>query len=91
MRYAKIALGLGLLVLCVIVGALIPIGKGSAVVIGFVVGLVLCYFVLSRKRLWFTSAQEPEQVDQKALEEKTQGMREAHINDMESIERIWRN
>lgn len=77
MRYRKIALGVGLLVVCIVVGALIPIGSGSAVLIGFFVGLLLCYGVLSQKRFWTTSPGGGE-VNQKAIREKTLGIQEAH-------------
>ena len=86
MRYAKIGLGLGVFVLCVIVGVLIPIGSGSAVVIGGVVGLLLCYVVLSQKRFWSTSSGPGGEVDQKALTEKTASIRETHIIDQMSSE-----
>ena len=81
MRYAKISLGLGLFVVCVIVGALIPIGGGSAILIGGVVGLLLCYWALSQKRFWSTSSGPGGDVDQKAIAEKTADIRETHIVD----------
>jgi hypothetical protein len=84
MRYAKIALGVGLFVVCVIVGAFIPIGSGSAVLIGGVVGLLLCYLILSQKRFWSTASGAREdggEINQKAIQEKTPGVWEAHIAD----------
>ena len=36
-------LGLGLIPLCIIVGSFIPIGGGSAMFIGFIVGIALSY------------------------------------------------
>ena len=80
MRYRKIALGLGLLVACIVVGAFIPIGSGSAIVVGFLVGLVLCYWVLYQKRFWTTAAGGGE-VNQKAIQEKTLDMQETHAAD----------
>jgi hypothetical protein len=81
MRYAKIALGLGVFVVCVVVGAFIPIGGGSAVLIGGVVGLVLCYLVLSQKRFWSSASGASGDVDEQALRQKTLGMQEAHAYD----------
>jgi hypothetical protein len=84
MRYAKAILGLGLFVLCVVVGAFIPIGGGSAIVIGGLVGLVLCYLVLSQKRFLSASSGADEgrgEVDQKAIQQKSQSIQEAHTND----------
>jgi predicted RND superfamily exporter protein len=80
MQYRKIALGMGLLVVCIVVGAFIPIGTGSAVLIGFVVGLVLCYGVLYQKRFWTTSPGGGE-VNQKAIQEKTLNIQEAALAD----------
>lgn len=85
MRYAKIALGVGLLVLCVVVGAFIPIGSGSAIVIGGVVGLALCYWVLYQKRFW-TTALGGGEVNQQAIQEKTLDMQETYAADQISAE-----
>jgi hypothetical protein len=81
MRYAKIALGLGVLVVCVVVGAFIPIGGGSAVLIGGVVGLVLCYLVLYQKRFWSNASGASGDVDEQAMRQKTLSMNAAHAND----------
>ena len=85
MRYRKIALGLGLLVVCIVVGAFIPIGRGSAIVVGFLVGLLLCYWALYQKRFWTTLPGGGE-VNQKAIQEKTQDIQEAHAVDQISAE-----
>ncbi len=85
MRYRKIALGLGLLVVCIVVGAFIPIGSGSAIVVGFLVGLVLCYWALYQKRFWTTLPGGGE-VNQKAIQEKTLDMQETHAADQISAE-----
>ncbi|HEU5367947.1 MAG TPA: hypothetical protein VFU69_05770 [Ktedonobacterales bacterium] len=81
MRYAKIALGLGVFAVCVVVGVFIPIGGGSAVLIGAVVGLVLCYLVLSQKRFWSGTSGASGDVDERAISQKTLGMHEAHAYD----------
>jgi hypothetical protein len=44
LRYASWSLDSRWLVLCVIVGPFIPMGSGSAVVIGGVLGMTLCLF-----------------------------------------------
>jgi len=89
MRYAKGILGLGVFVLCVVVGAFIPIEGGSAIVIGALVGLILCYLVLSQKRFWSNSSGADTgsgEVNQKALEQKTLSIQETHIIDQMSAE-----
>lgn len=81
MRYAKSILGLGVFVLCVVVGAFIPIGGGSAIVIGCLVGMILCYLVLSQKRFWSNSSGADDgsgEVNQKAIQEKTLDIQETH-------------
>lgn len=89
MRYARIILGLGVFVLCVVVGAFIPIGGGSAAFIGGVIGLILCGVVLSQKRFWSNSSGADDgsgEVNQKALEQKTLSIQETHIIDQMSAE-----
>ncbi|HLW00645.1 MAG TPA: hypothetical protein VKT82_18455 [Ktedonobacterales bacterium] len=85
MRYRKIALGLGVLVACIVVGAFIPIGSGSAIEIGGLVGLLLCYWVLYQKRFW-TTALGGGEVNQKTIQEKTLDMQETYAADQISAE-----
>ncbi len=91
MRYAKIGLGVGVFVLCVVAGAFIPIGGGSAVVIGGVVGLILCYLVLSQKRFLSNPSGAGEgsgEVNEKALSEKTQSINEAAANNATALDQL---
>ncbi|HEY7350544.1 MAG TPA: hypothetical protein VH599_19705 [Ktedonobacterales bacterium] len=91
MRYAKGILGVVSFGVCVVVGTFIPIGNGSAVVIGAVVGLFLCYLVLSRKRLWFTSSEadgDSGEVNERAIREKTPSIQEAHARDAAIVEQL---
>ncbi len=84
----KIIIGLGLIVLCGFIGSLIHIGKGSGIVIGSIIGVILFCILITRpaNRLWpFSSkANQQEQltpdISQKDIEIATLRVREARIN-----------
>jgi hypothetical protein len=91
MRYAKIALGVGVFVLCVVVGVFIPIGGGSAVVVGGVVGLALCYLALSQKRFWSNASGAGEgsgELNEQALRAKTPSINEAAANNATALDQL---
>ncbi len=43
MKHLRVIFGLALIPLCTLLGSFIPIGAGSGIVIGFVVGIALSY------------------------------------------------
>lgn len=43
MKHLRVILGLAIIPLCTLLGSFIPIGTGSCIVIGFVVGIALSY------------------------------------------------
>ena len=47
MKHLRLIFGLALVPLCTLIGIFIPLGRGSAVVIGLVLGIVLSYLFLT--------------------------------------------
>ncbi|HLX57892.1 MAG TPA: hypothetical protein VKR83_12785 [Ktedonobacteraceae bacterium] len=47
MKYLKLVFGLALIPIGVLLGSFVPIGAGSGILIGFLVGIVLSYFFLT--------------------------------------------
>jgi hypothetical protein len=88
MNYLCILIALGMVALGALVGSAIPIGSGSAVLIGGAVGLVAgCLYVdAARKHNWHpllrsSQAQQSSDINQKALEQGMLSAQQAHIND----------
>ncbi|HJT57124.1 MAG TPA: hypothetical protein VJ761_11565 [Ktedonobacteraceae bacterium] len=47
MRQLRLALGLALIPLCAWLGSFIPVGTGSGIIIGLVLGIILSYLFLT--------------------------------------------
>jgi hypothetical protein len=98
-RYLNVLLGLGPVVLGLVVGWLIPIGQGSAVVMGFVIGCAVGYLLVYSRpgrqmQLWITSPNQSKEqhltgeFDQRVIDANTQSAREAHIIDEQRAEQL---
>ena len=88
----RLIAGLGLIVLGGIIGSFIPIGTGSGVIIGCILGVVgFCYLISrpqgSKNRFWSFSSGKNEQqqltldISQKDIEIATLAAQEARILD----------
>lgn len=95
-RYVNLFLGLGPVALGLVVGWLIPVGQGNAVVFGLVIGIIVGYLLVysrpgRKMHLWITSpAQSNEQhltadLDQRVIDANTQGIREQAILDAQRM------
>src|ERR1700726_2501252 len=47
MKHLRLVLGLALIPLCAWLGSFVPIGTGSRTIIGLVVGIALCYLLIT--------------------------------------------
>ena len=88
MKYLKVIVGLGLIPLGVFVGSFISLGGGSAVILGGIVGVILCCMLFwSSWSHWPGSASLDElymdNSDKKkqAIDNTVRSMREAQIED----------
>lgn len=100
-RYLNVVLGLGPVVFGLVVGWLIPIGQGSAILFGGVMGIMVGYLLVYSRpgkqvQLWISSStQSKEQhptfdLDQHVIDVNTQSAREAHILDEQRLNQIFR-
>ena len=76
MKYIRVIVGLGLIPLGVFVGSHIRFGDGNGVVIGFLIGFVLCCMInwlgsRVKRRLWSGSASLDEQHQDKQATDAT--------------------
>ena len=88
MKYLKVIVGLGLIPLGVFAGSFISLGRGSAVILGGIVGVILCcMFFWPSWPHWLGSASLDElyldNSDKKkeAIDNTVRSMREAQIED----------
>jgi hypothetical protein len=88
MKYLKVIVGLGLIPLGVFVGSFISLGGGSAVILGGIVGVILCCILFwssathwpgsaSREELYMDNSDKQKQ----AIDNTVRNMREVQIED----------
>ena len=96
MKRLRLAVGLALVPLCAWIGSLVPIGTGSGILIGLVLGIVLSFLFLTygpgrRKNQLPTSYYLNHQhqvnggANQQAIENDTLGAREAARPNLEGL------
>ena len=98
MRYLCILIAVGFVALGAFVGSLVPLGSGSAVLIGGFLGVVLgCLYIdAARKRNWqpllrsSADDQQSSAINQKALKQGMLGAQQAHITDEVKLQEIWK-
>ena len=88
MKYLKVIVGLVLIPLCVFVGSFISLGGGNAVILGGIVGVILCCMLFwSSWPHWSRSANLNElymdnsDKQKQATDEMVRSMRETQIED----------
>jgi len=88
MKYLKVIVGLGLIPLGVFVGSFISLGGGSAVVLGGIVGVILCCMLFWSSWLhWPGSASldalymDNSDKEKQAIDNTVRSMREVQIED----------
>lgn len=90
MKYKKVAIGLGLILLGGLIGSLIPIGGGSFAFIGCLVGIVLCCLLIdsgprSTISRWLSSSDKEQygegEMNAQVIENRTLSAREQHTFD----------
>src|SRR6266852_2676181 len=88
MKHVRVVLGLALIPLCALLGSFVPVGTGSGIIIGFVLGIALSYLFLTygpgRKKSQLPTSyylnhqhQDNGGVNQQAIENNTLSAREA--------------
>lgn len=98
-RYVNVLLGLGPVVIGLVVGWFIPIGQGSAVVFGGVLGITIGYLLVysrpgKQMQLWLSSSNQSKEqhlageIEQRVIDINTQSAREAHIIDEQRLEQL---
>jgi 1,4-dihydroxy-2-naphthoate octaprenyltransferase len=98
MRYLCILIAVGFVALGAFVGSFLPLGSGSAVLIGGFLGVVLgCLYIdAARKHNWRpllrSSAhdQQSSNINQKTLKQGMLGAQRAHIIDEVKRQDIWK-
>ena len=101
-RYVNVLLGLGPVVLGLVAGWFIPIGQGSAVVFGGVIGIAIGYLLVYSRpgkqvQLWLSSSNESQeqhiagQIEQRVIDVNTHGAKEAAILDQQRLEQQLHN
>ena len=101
-RYLNVLLGLGPVVIGLGAGWFIPIGQGSAVVFGGIIGMTIGYLLVYSRpgkqvQLWLSSStQSNEQrlggeIEQRVIDINTQSAREAAILDHQRFEQQLHN
>ncbi len=101
-RYLNVLLGLGPVVLGLVVGWLIPIGQGSAVVIGGVIGITIGYLLVysrpgKQMQLWLSSSTESTEqhlagdIEQRVIDMNTRSAKETAILDHQRFEQQLHN
>lgn len=100
-RYVNVLLGLGPVALGLVVGWFIPIGQGSAVVFGGVIGITIGYLLVYSRpgkqvQLWLSSSTESNEqhlagdIEQRVIDINTHSAKEAAILDQQRFEQLHR-
>jgi hypothetical protein len=100
-RYVNVLLGLGPVALGLVIGWFIPIGQGSAVVFGGVIGITIGYLLVysrpgKQMQLWFSSSTESKEqhlagdIEQRVIDINTHSAKEAAILDQQRFEQLHR-
>ena len=98
-RYLNVLLGLGPVVLGLVVGWFIPIGQGSAVVFGGVLGITIGYLLVYSRpgkqvQLWLSSSNQSKEqylageIEQRVIDINTHSAKEAAILDDQRFEQL---
>ena len=98
-RYLNVLLGLGPVVLDLVVGWFIPIGQGSAVVFGGVLGITIGYLLVYSRpgkqvQLWLSSSNQSKEqylageIEQRVIDINTHSAKEAAILDDQRFEQL---
>lgn len=97
MNYVCILIAVGFVALGAFVGSLVPLGSGSAVLIGGALGIAAgCFYVdAARKHNWHpllhsSKDQQSSDINQKALKQGMLSAQQAHINDEVKHQDIWK-
>jgi hypothetical protein len=100
-RYVNMLLGLGPVVIGLVVGWFIPIGQGSAVVFGGVLGISVGYLLVysrpgKQMQLWLSSSNQSKEyhlageIEQRVIDINTHSAKEAAILDQQRLEQMDR-
>lgn len=98
-RYVNVLLGLGPVVLGLVAGWFIPIGQGSAVLFGGVLGITIGYLLVYSRpgrqvQLWLSSSTESNEqhlsgeIEQRVIDINTHSAKEAAILDDQRFEQL---
>lgn len=98
-RYVNVLLGLGPVVLGLVAGWFIPIGQGSAVLFGGVLGITIGYLLVYSQpgrqvQLWLSSSTESNEqhlsgeIEQRVIDINTHSAKEAAILDDQRFEQL---
>ncbi len=98
MNYLCILIAVGFVALGAFVGRLVPLGSGSAVLIGGAIGIGAgCFYIdAARKHNWHpllrssVNDQQSSDINLKALKSGMLSAQQAHINDEVKHQEIWK-
>ena len=101
-RYVNVLLGLGPVVIGLVAGWFIPIGQGSAVLFGGVLGITIGYLLVYSQpgrqvQLWLSSSTESNEqhlsgeIEQRVIDINMHGAKEAAILDHQRFEQQLHN